>query len=228
MTVSMTVSFGARPERRWEPPNVLRPLGTITTWHRGQEIYAPGDTAEKWYCVVLGLARKYALEPSGRRHIVDFLLPGDFFGLTARDHHFFAVDAVSEGTLIACYPRRRVEMTAASDPALGRLLREVGFAALSRLQARILVLARITAAEKVGSFLVEMEERLSSGRAEVVALPISRYDIADYLGLSVETVSRVLTGLEHSGAIRFSGKREFRIVDRRATEQPRGRATLPK
>lgn len=203
-------------DRSRTSPGRLKSLAVTTSCRRGQEIYGPDQPADYWYCVLSGLARKCALAPGGRRQIVDFLLPGDFFGFTARDRHIFAVEAVSDGTVIARYPRRRAEMIAASDPELARLLRDMAFAAISRLQARILILGRTTAIEKVGAFLVEMAERLPDGTAEVVALPMSRYDIADYLALSVETVSRALTDLRHSGAITLAKTRRVRINDRAA------------
>ncbi len=213
------LSYCLHPDYGRRLPGLLKSLAVITSCHRGQEIYGPDQPADHWYRVISGLVRKCALAPGGRRQIVDFLLPGDFFGFTARDHHVFAVEAVSEGTIIARYPRQRVERIAASDPELGLLLREAAFDAMSRLQSRILILGRTTAVEKVGAFLVEMAERLPDGTAQAVALPMSRYDIADYLALSVETVSRALTDLKHSGAITLAKTRRVRINVRAALEE---------
>jgi CRP/FNR family transcriptional regulator, nitrogen fixation regulation protein len=124
------------------------------------------------------------------------------------------VEAVAEDTIVASYPRRRVEMLAEADPQLSREIRQVTFEALSRLQAQLMILGRITATEKVSSFLLTMVERLSDQTLDRVDLPISRYDIADYLGLSVETVSRSLTSLKNRGLIALSGPRSVRIIDR--------------
>jgi CRP/FNR family transcriptional regulator, nitrogen fixation regulation protein len=191
-------------------------LATMETCRRGQEIYSPGDPTENWYCVVSGLARKCAVARSGRRQIVDFLFPGDFFGLTARDRHAFGVEAVVQGTVVAHYPRRRVEIIADSNPRLGWLIREMAFEAISRLQGRMLILGRMTARQKVSAFLVEMTQRSADDVAELVVLPMSRYDIGDYLALSAETVSRVLTQLRQKGVIAFATKHQVRIVDRAA------------
>jgi CRP/FNR family nitrogen fixation transcriptional regulator len=199
---------------RREARSTMEALEAIMRFHRGETIYDQGDPAEYWYCVASGLARKCALMPEGRRRIVDFLLPGEFFGFSAGDEHAFAVEAVVEGTTVARYPRGRIERLADGDPQLRRLIRELVFQAISRVQARILILGRTTAREKVGYFLVEIERRLSEETAETVVLPMSRYDIADYLALSVETVSRSLTDLKHRGAIALLGKRRVRIVDR--------------
>jgi CRP/FNR family nitrogen fixation transcriptional regulator len=129
------------------------------------------------------------------------------------------VEAVAEDTIVASYPRRRVEMLAEADPQLSREILQVTFEALSRLQAQLMILGRITAIEKVGSFLLKMAGRLSDGTLDRVDLPISRYDMADCLGLSVETVSRSLTSLKNRGLIALSGPRSVRIIDRDALEK---------
>jgi CRP-like cAMP-binding protein len=149
---------------------------------------------------------------------VELLLPGDFFGFTALNEYDSTVEAVAENTIVASYPRRRVEMLAEEDPQLSREIRQVAFEALSRLQAQLMILGRITATEKVGSFILKMAERLSDQTVDRLYLPISRYDIADYLGLSVETVSRSLTSLKNRGVISLSGPRSVRIIDRDALE----------
>jgi CRP-like cAMP-binding protein len=158
------------------------------------------------------------VRPDGRRQIVGLLLPGDFFGFTVGEEYDFSVEAVMEGTVLASYPRRRAEMLADSDSRLARELREVAFEALSRLLAQLLILGRVTASEKVGSFILEMAARMSDGHADRVVLPVSRYDIADYLAVSVETVSRSLTDLKQRGVISLSGTRIVKIVDREALE----------
>jgi CRP/FNR family nitrogen fixation transcriptional regulator len=124
------------------------------------------------------------------------------------------VEAIIEGTVIARYPRSRLEALAQSDPRIARELREAACQAMSRLHVLILNLGRTTAEEKVGYFLVKIGERLSGGPATEIILPISREEIADYLALSVETVSRALTQLKRRGVIRLTGARQIRILDR--------------
>src|SRR5919109_955092 len=151
---------GPRPERCRAPLEVIESLAAIMAYRRGQQIYGQKDPVEHWYRVVSGAARKSALLADGRRQILDFMLPGDFFDLTARAKHAFAVEAIVEGTIVVRYPRRRLEMLADSDPEFGQLIREMAFETISRLQARILILGQMTALEKVGSFVLEMAERL--------------------------------------------------------------------
>ena len=201
------------------PLKTLDSLAVLATCRRGQEICGEAHAAEHWYCVISGAARRYVLRADGRRQIVGLLLPGDFFGFTAGDEYDYTVEAVVEGTVVASYSRRRVELLADSDPQVARELRQVAFDALARIQSQLVTLGRITAIEKVSSFILEMARRLRHGRDDSVALPISRYDIADYLAVSVETVSRSLTDLKHRGVIKFSGTRTVRIVDRDALEE---------
>src|SRR5262245_48987214 len=195
------------------PLRSLDALAVLMTCHRGQEICGESRPAEHWYCIISGAARRYVLRADGRRQIVGLLLPGDFVGFSAGDQYDFTVEAVTEGTVVASYPRRRVELLADSDPQVARELRQVAFEGLARLQAQLLTLGRITATEKVSAFILEMARRSTRGRDDSVALPVSRYDIADYLAVSVETVSRSLTDLKNRRVIKFSGHRTLKIVD---------------
>src|SRR5882724_1798089 len=187
----------------------MRKLGA---YRNGQEIYGETTPAEHWYCVMAGAARKCALLSDGRRRIVDFLLPGDYFGFRTGNLHLFAAEAIVNGTIVARYPRLGLESAADADPRLSRQLREIAFASVWRSQARLLTLGRVTAIEKVGSFLVEMAHR-SEPVQQAVSLPMSRYDIADYLAISVETVSRSFSELSRRGAIRLLDKHRRRIVN---------------
>jgi CRP/FNR family nitrogen fixation transcriptional regulator len=184
----------------------------------------PRRASRHWYCVISGAARRCVIRLDGRRQIVDLLLPGDVFGFSASEEYDYTIEAVAEGTVVASYPRRRVEMLADADPLLGREIRQVSFLALARLQAQLLMLGRITVLEKVGSFILEMATRLSRERGNSIALPMSRYDIADYLAVSVETVSRALTYLKQRGVIKLSGARLVWIVDRDALKEGERRA----
>jgi CRP-like cAMP-binding protein len=206
----------------------LASIAVVRKFRRGQEICGQGQPAEYWYRVTSGTVRRCVAHPDGRRQIVELLLPGDFFGFTALNEYDSTVEAVTEDTIVASYPRRRVEMLAEADPQLSREIRQVMFEALSRLQAQLVILGRITATEKVSSFLLTIAERLSDQTLDRVDLPISRYDIADYLGLSVETVCRSLTSLKKRGLIALSGPRSVRIIDRDALEEGSACDAYPK
>jgi CRP-like cAMP-binding protein len=147
------------------------------------------------------------------------LLANDVFGFDSRGRHRFSAEAVVDGTVIARYPRARLESLASSDVRVARQLQEACTDAMARLQTQILTLGRTTAEAKVGGFLLNMAERLSADPTDAVLLPISREDIADYLALSVETVSRSLTQLNRRGVIRLLGTRRIKIVDREAIEE---------
>lgn len=191
----------------------LSPIRAILTYHKAETIYSDTDRADHWYCLLKGAARKYTVLSDGRRQIVDFLLPGDYFGFRERQHCYFSTDALLHGTTVARYPRRGIEAAADRDPSLSRQIREVVLDSMSRSQARLLIMGRIRSIEKVGAFLWEMADRCLDRREQTVVLPMSRYDMADYLALSVETVSRALTRLRHEGAIRFVDKHRISILD---------------
>ena len=189
-------------------------LASIKRYRYGEEICGEGCPAVYWFVVMSGGARRCVSRADGRRQIIELMLPGDVFGFCPRNEYNFSAEALADDTHIACYPRQRIEALAESDPALARELRVLAFEAISRSQVQILLVGRLTAMEKVGGFLLEMVDRLSSGAADAVVLPISRYDIADYLAMSVETVSRSLTELRRCGIIAFMGTRCVRIIDR--------------
>jgi CRP-like cAMP-binding protein len=191
----------------------LSSIRVIASYGKGEPIYSELDSPDHWYCVTSGAARKYTVLSDGRRRIIDFMFPGDYFGFPDRHRQYFAADALSDETIVAHYPRRGIEAAADRDPRLGRELREIVLDAISRSHARLLILGRVRSVEKVASFLAEMAERCLNRRERTVVLPMSRYDIADYLALSVETVSRALTRLRHERAIRFVDKHRISILD---------------
>ena len=200
------------------PLQCLDAIAAIRPYHRRQEICRQGQAANTWYCVLTGAALRCVIKSDGRRQIVDLLFPGDFFGLAAGAEYDYTVESVTPGAVVAGYPRKHVESQADSNPQLARELRQITFDRLSRLQEQLMILGRITAQEKVGAFLLAMADRLSNGHNDCVTLPISRYDIADYLAVSVETVSRALSELKQRGLIRFTGTRVIQIIDREALE----------
>ncbi|MDH2385003.1 helix-turn-helix domain-containing protein [Bradyrhizobium sp. CER78] len=208
------------------PPGILAPdiLGTPNTSHasfstsqfnyrRGTEIYGEREPAEYVYQVVSGAVRSYKLLSDGRRQIGAFHLVGDIFGLENDDVHRFTAEAVVD-TTVHLTRRLSLERVAHSDPAFAHNLLIMTTNNLQHAEDHMLLLGRKTALERVAAFLLEMDRRLKG--ADVVALPMCRRDIADYLGLTLETVSRALSKLHAYGALDFLGsnQREIMLVDR--------------
>ena len=199
----------------------LRALAVTTRYCRDQVICSQGEPADHWFWIIVGSARRSVIRPDGRRQIVDLLLPADCFGFTNGAEYDDTVEAVVAGTYAAKCSPRDAESVAAANPELAREIRQAAFEAMSRLQAQLVIVGRVTALEKVGGYLLEMSARIEPVQGGFV-LPMSRYDIADYLGLSVETVSRSLTHLKERGAIKLVGPRSVRILDRAALEGDAG------
>lgn len=189
----------------------------IVLFAKGEKIPASSDTTARWLCVISGAVRRSAIRSDGRRQILDLMLPRDFF-LNFNRHHDLAVDAIAEDTALASYSAQRVEQLARSDAAFARELREVAFQELSRIQEQLLIVGGVTAIEKLSSFLLALASRSPIG-ADHVVMPLTRYDIAEYLALSVETVCRSFTSLQQRGAIALAGKRTIKITNRDVLEQ---------
>ena len=203
----------------------LESISTVAQYAPGERIYRSGDSANYWYRILSGACRKCAYGLDGRRQIVDFPRPGDLFGYDAESVHEFPVEAIVANTTVARYPRRDAERVANSDPEVSRRIRDLAFESVYRLERRMLILGRGSALDKVNSFLLEMAHSFRPICGQAVTLPMSRYDIADYLAMAVETVSRVLTSLRDKGAIQFYGCRCVRIRDRSLLETPRAQRT---
>jgi CRP/FNR family nitrogen fixation transcriptional regulator len=183
---------------RFAAPDVGGLSGIVLHYPRGTEIVAEEDPAEYIYQVVEGTVRSCKLLSDGRRQIGSFAMAGDYFGLEARATHGYAAEAITDVTL-RLISRSAAFTAAGRDPEVARTLWEVTAKGLDASQRHALLLGRKTALEKIGSFLHEMGERQGSG--DEIELPMSRQDIADYLGLTIETVSRTMTQLESAGTI---------------------------
>jgi CRP/FNR family nitrogen fixation transcriptional regulator len=194
----------------------LDPCAKIIPCNRGQEIAGDPGPSGYWYYVIIGAVRRCAVRADGRRQIVDLMLPGDFF-FVSENQNDATIEAIAEDTVLASYSGQRVEAVADRDPEFARELRRVAFQSLTRSESQLLIIGRVTALEKVGAFLLLLDGRGSDRRGQV-ELPISRYDIADYLAVSVETVCRSITDLQQRGVIALAGKRTVKILNRGALE----------
>jgi CRP/FNR family nitrogen fixation transcriptional regulator len=163
-------------------------------------------------CVLSGAVRKFALRANGQRQIVDLLIPGDFLGLAPSDPAFL-LEAVCNDTRVASFSRDRIDALAVRYAKIATLVRKGTVEAIHRLEHHRLVQGRITAREKVGAYLAAMSRRLTRGGDSALVLPITRYDIADHLGIAVETVSRTMTQLRRRGSIALRTPRAVEIRD---------------
>lgn len=189
-------AFGLRAS-----PAAKVPAGTQMVLAKGEELFAEGEQAEYFYRVVSGAIRSYKLLSDGRRQIDAFHLEGDIFGLEAGAQHRFSAEAVGNAVVVA-YRRNRLAAVIQDDPAFRDQIMSATLRSLERAQDHMLLLGRKTAQEKLATFLLDMAQRLSDDH-EHVELPMQRTDIADHLGLTIETVSRTLTQFARSGLIRL-------------------------
>lgn len=209
----------ARPAREMaaHPPgdtNALERIGTRLVLHRGQTLFHEGDSNEAVYRVMSGAVRTSRLMADGRRYVADFLFPGDFVGLNDGRTRGMTADALCDAVLIR-YPRSQFDRTLDADRSLGRMILTMLCGGLSSAQDRMLLLGRKTAAERVASFLLMMAERKGNERFE---LPMTREDIADYLGLTVETISRTISQFKAKNVIRTEGATTITITRRELLE----------
>ncbi len=193
-------------------------MGAPMTFGRNSEIFGEGEQADYVYKVVSGAVRTYRVLADGRRQIGGFHLAGDVFGLEFGEQHAFSAEAVSESRILVV-KRSALMGLAARDSEVARQLWTLTGRELARVQEHIVLLVK-TAQERVAAFLLEMAERRPAGDA--VELPMSRQDIADYLGLTIETVSRTLSNLESEAAIEVSHSRRIVLRNRVALRAMNG------
>jgi CRP/FNR family nitrogen fixation transcriptional regulator len=190
--------------------------GVLMKVERNVEIYGEAEPAEYLYQVVKGAVRTYKVLQDGRRQIGAFHLPGDVFGLEADEEYSFSAEAVCDCTLRLAR-RATIVAMAARDSDLATDLWQRTAEAFRRAQDHMLLLGRKTAEERVATFLLKMAARTAS--EQLIELPMSRQDIADYLGLTIETVSRTLTLLENRAAIALPSSRRILVRSRTSLQQ---------
>ena len=178
-------------------------IGALMNFARNEEIYGEGEPAEYLYKVKTGCVRTYKVLNDGRRQVGAFYLPGDIFGIETGADHTFSAEAICSGAVIVV-KRSAIASRAMGDSTLSKQMLDMTMAELKRAQGHVLLLIK-SAQERVAGFLLDMAAR--ERKQGEVDLPMSRQDIADYLGLTIETVSRTLTHLEASSAIALPSAR---------------------
>ena len=187
-------------------------MGATMSYPRDSEIFGENEPADYLYKVVSGSVRTYRILSDGRRQVGGFYLPGDIFGLEFAEEHTLSAEAVSDAKVLVV-KRSALTTLAGRDPSVAQQLFALTGRELHRVQDRTLLLIK-NARERVASFLLEMAERASENNT--IELPMSRQDIADYLGLTIETVSRTLTSLEAASAIEVSPSSRRIVLRNRA------------
>jgi CRP/FNR family transcriptional regulator, nitrogen fixation regulation protein len=213
----MTLAYPLDDHRRERPASVLtdalEQLGTRIAHRRDEEIYAQDDAVELLFQVVRGVVRTSRFTADGRRQVGDFYYPGDLFGLEPGPLHRFGAEALTDCEVLVM--RRGAVRAFAGDAELDRAILAATHAEMERLQDHVVMLGRKSARERVGAFLMAVAQRQSGA----CRLPMGRQDMADYLGLTIETVSRTLTQLQGEAIVEFPSTRSFQIRKPSALEE---------
>ena len=199
----------------------FRNLGWTLRLAPGQALFHEGDPATRVFTLTRGTLKLYKLLADGRRQVTGFLRPGDFLGISVDDEHAFSAEALEDSQL-CWFPRARFDDFVEEQPTMERELYRMAAHELAAAQQQFVLLGRKTASERLASFLLILSERSElSSRAGpgMVRLPMSRSDIADYLGLTKETVSRVISALKRDRIIRLEALDVIQILDRERLEQ---------
>jgi len=190
----------------------MQMMGATMSYPRNSEIFGENEPADYLYKVLSGSVRTYKILSDGRRQVGGFYLAGEIFGLEFGAEHTLSAEAIAD-TKVLVIKRSALNALAARDASIAHQLYALTGRELRHAQARTLLLIK-SAQERVASFLLEMAERATASNA--IELPMSRQDIADYLGLTIETVSRTLTSLESAAAIEVPTSRRIVLRNRGA------------
>jgi CRP/FNR family nitrogen fixation transcriptional regulator len=197
-------------------PSTSDPLGVDgvrKAYSRNEEIFGEGEPADWVYRVLSGVVRTYRILADGRRQVAEFYLAGDVFGLEGGADHRTSAEAVSDCELVAIR-RSHLSDRASHDITTAQKLWSLTLHHLRRSEEHMLVLGRKNACERVAWFLMDMAERIPAH--DQLLLPVSRQDMADFLGLTIETVSRTMTQLQDDEVIALPSCRNVLLKDRRA------------
>lgn len=198
----------APPPRPATMSDLMSQIGAHMPFAKNEEIYGQGEAAHLVYRVLSGAVRTSRVMSDGRRPIGDFYFADDLFGLESGDHHPLAAEALSDCMILVA--SRSALITAGGEMAFAQMAWTSAARELDRSRRHLALLVRKTATERVASFMLTLAEGTNGG---IVDLAISRQDIADYLGITIETVSRMLTQLQSRRVIRFLNCRQFCVND---------------
>lgn len=181
-------------------------LGGLSSFRRNEALYRQDDPADRFYRILSGVVRTSRLTSDGRRQVGDFYYPGDIFGLETGPERRFGAEALTDCEVQVV--RRAAVRTFAGQAAVDRAILEATQLEMERLQDHVMLLGRKGALERVAIFLMS----LASREADLeIDLPMGRQDMADYLGLTIETVSRAITHLQGEAILNFPSTRRFEV-----------------
>jgi CRP/FNR family nitrogen fixation transcriptional regulator len=189
--------------------DISSPAGATLRLAKNEELFGEGDRAAFFYKVVSGAVRTYKLLDDGRRQIDAFHFPGDIFGIESGEEHRFTAEAVAPARVVS-FRRCSLETLVAGDGQFARPIIAAILRSLERAQDHMLLLGRKSALQKIAHFILDTSQRASD--QDVIELPMSRGDIADHLGLTIESVSRSLTRLARQGVIELAAQRRTIVL----------------
>jgi CRP/FNR family nitrogen fixation transcriptional regulator len=203
--------------------SAIEEMGAIISFPRDAEIYRESSPAGCLYKVISGTVRTFKALSNGRRQIRAFYLPGDIFGVETGPEHAFSAEAITDAKLLVI-ERKAVVALATRDNDVARQLWSLTSRELKHARNHVLLLIQ-SAQERVAGFLLEMADRAPAG--DEIELPMPRQDIADYLGLTIETVSRMMTHLEKGAAIALPTSRRVVLRNRSALKRINAESGVP-
>ena len=198
----------------------MRALGAMQRLEPGQPIFHEGDPVRRVFMLANGSLKIYTLLADGRRQITGFMFPGDFLGISIDDEYAFTAEALVRSELW-WFTREAFDRFVEDNPKVERELYRLAAHELAAAQSQMVLLGRKTAAERLASFflsLIERQELVVGEKQAEFDLPMSRLDIADYLGLTKETVSRMLAELRNRTFIRLMSQDRVEVIDRAGLE----------
>jgi len=198
-----------------------RLAATVTT-HKAEPqrpLVVEGERVDALLNITEGAVKVYKLLADGRQQIVGFLFAGDFLGISSNDTYAYSAEAITRVTYCR-FPRRQLERLLDDFPQMERRLLRIASNELAAAQSQMLLLGRKSARERLASFLLMLSRQAErvGGAANPVLLPMTRRDIADYLGLTIETVSRTFTQLKKNKIIDMRRADEVELINRSELE----------
>lgn len=193
----------------------LAALGSPISVARQRLLYEEGEACHHAYTVEDGLIMLERLSSDGRRQVLAFVYPGDFIGIDVSGTHLVTATALKDSQLTR-YPIRKLDDLARAEPGIDRALRQVTNRILAYALDQVCVLGRLTARQRLMYFLIHLLRRQGGSPDLIVDVPMNRQDVADFLGLTVETVSRSLSALKRDGIVMSPRPHKLKILDMEA------------